>query len=256
MSVYYDDPRYSYEDYWKGRAYESGVDKTVLGQLLDLIEDKEKKKVVEVGAGFGRLTEVYIDKFLKVILVEPSKKLLDLAYKKIKREGKVELREGSLEKIPCKTRSVDVVLVVRVLHHVEDLDLVFVEINRVLKKNGYLILEYANKLHLLSRIRAFFKRDFTYAKDEEPTDKRSFKNVIEGSIPFNNYHPKSINKKLKKAGFEVEKEVSASYFRRGYIKKMFPSPLLSTGEKVLQAFLSGLWLGPSNFVLVQKKRTV
>jgi len=256
MSVYYDDPGYNYEGYWKGREYESKVDKAVLKRMLDLIEGKKEMKVVEVGAGFGRLTEVYLDMFRKILLVDPSRNLLSRAEAKFKAYSQVECRKGGLEKIPCQTRSVDVVLVIRVLHHIENLDLVFAEVNRILKKKGYLVLEYPNKVHLLSRLRAFFKRDFDYFKSEEVVDKRSFKNVIGGSIPFNNYHPKAVSKKLKKAGFEVKKIISASYFRRNYIKKMLPDPVLSTGEKVWQAFLSGLWLGPSNFVLVRKNRNV
>ncbi len=256
MSVYYDDPGYNYEGYWQGREYESKVDKTVLKRMLDLIKNKKEMKVVEVGAGFGRLVEVYLDMFRKILLVDPSRKLLSLAEAKFKSFSQVECREGGLEKIPCKTRSVDVVLVIRVLHHVENLDLVFAEVNRVLKKKGYLVLEYPNKVNLLGRLRAFFKRDFGYLKSEGVVDKRSFKNVIGGSIPFNNYHPKAITRKLKRAGFEVKKVISASYFRRDYLKKVLPGSVLSTGERVLQAFLSGLWLGPSNFVLVQKKRKV
>lgn len=255
MSVYYDDPRYSYEDYWQGREYESKVDKMVLKKMLDLIGDKENKKIAEVGAGFGRLTEVYVNIFNKILLIDPSWKLLSLAEAKFREYPGLECREGSLEKIPCKTGTVDVVLVIRVVHHIEDLSLVFSQINRVLKKGGYLILEYPNKLHLLSRLKAFFRRDFDYLKKEGAVDKRSFKNVISGSIPFNNYHPKAINKKLNKAGFKIEKVVSASYFRRGYMKKLLPGSILSTGEKILQAFLSGLWLGPSNFILAKKVKT-
>jgi ubiquinone/menaquinone biosynthesis C-methylase UbiE len=256
MNVYYDDPRYSYEDYWQGREYESKVDKMVLKQMLDLIEDKDKKKVVEIGAGFGRLVEVYQKLFPKILLIDPSWKLLSLAQLKFKDHPGLECRKGSLEKIPCRKATVDVVLLIRVIHHIEDLSLAFAQINRVLKKGGYLVLEYPNKVHLLSRLRAFFKRDFAYFKSEGAEDKRSFKNVISGSIPFKNYHPKAMAREFKKAGFEIKKVISASYFRRDYIKKLFPGVVLSTGEKVLQAFLSGFWLGPSNFVLAKKIRTV
>lgn len=254
--MYYDDPGYNYEGYWEGREYESRVDKAVLKRMLDLIKNKKEMRVLEVGAGFGRLVEVYLDMFRKILLVDPSRRLLSQAEAKFKAYSHLECREGDLEKIPCKTRSTDVVLVIRVLHHVENLDLAFAEVNRVLKKKGYLVLEYPNKVNLLSRLRAFFKRDFAFLKSEGVVDKRSFKNVIGGSIPFNNYHPKAISKKLKKAGFEVKKVISASYFRRDYIKKVLPGSVLSTGERVLQAFLSGLWLGPSNFVLVQKVRNI
>ena len=54
-----------------------------------------------------------------------------------------------------------------------DSEKAFETISRLLKKRGYLILEFANKQHLKATISEFIKGNFTFALDIFPKDLRS-----------------------------------------------------------------------------------
>ena len=66
---------------------------------------------------------------------------------------------------------------IRVLHHIEDIDNAFVNVSNLLKEKGYFILEFPNKTHLKASFRKMFRGDLTYPLNIFPLDIRSKKNI-------------------------------------------------------------------------------
>jgi len=243
---------YNYRHYWKNREYENQAETIALQKLLSLIPQKKKKNILDIGAGFGRHTSLYAPFFKKAILVDPSAKLLSEARKNFQNYSNLSFKRGEGQKIPIKSKSVDVILVVRVVHHIKDLAPVFQEISRVLAPKGILILEFANKTHFKAKIKALISGNLKFFKDLTPVDRRSRKNIKKGSILFLNHHPKAIEKNLRENNLKIIKNLSVSNFRSPILKKIFPLSYLLFLEKITQPLLAPLNFGPSIFILARK----
>jgi len=251
MSASYDN--YDYPSYWKGRDYEHQSEFIAIRGLLNIIPKIEK--VVEIGAGFGRLLPAYHFRAKKIILTDPCAGLLSIARKKNKNAKKIEYSQSGILNIKnnLKHKKFDLAIMVRVLHHIDDIDKAFKIIYTLLNKGGYFILEFPNKSHLKASIRNIFKGNFTYPINIFPIDIRSKKNIKNKTLPFINYHPDQIREKLKTAGFDIIETRSVSNIRSTIIKKFFPLNLLLDIEKLIQKPFSKLNFGPSFFVLVRKR---
>jgi ubiquinone/menaquinone biosynthesis C-methylase UbiE len=249
MSSPYD--TYDYPNYWEGREYEHASEIISLKYFLDKI--KEINNIVEVGAGFARLTSSYIYRAKKIILTDPSSKLLSLAKKRFP-ERKVNIIHSTLDNLPNKLRrnSADLVILIRVLHHIRNLDKSFNSIGKILKKNGYFILEFANKCHGKATASEFVKGNFTFLHDIFPKDVKTHKSK-KSNLPFLNYHPEVIKEKLKTHGFEVIDIRSVSNIRSAFIKRIIPTEIILPIEKLLQKPLAKIYFGPSIFILAQKR---
>jgi len=243
----YDDPKYNYQDYWAGREYEHAAEELAIKRLL---KDMHFENAVDVGGGYGRLS-LFLTKFAdNVILAEPSQQQLDIAKIYLKNTSKVERKLLQAADLKMADGSVDLVLVVRVLHHLPDPMPEFREIARVLKPGGTFLLEFANDAHFLNRIR-YAARGKGVPKS--PVDIRSEASKKAGEIAFVNHHPKTIIKMLNDAGFEVETALSGSNLRSPRLKKVLGKNILLSLEKVMQPALAPLYFGPSVWLRLRKK---
>src|SRR3989344_5258088 len=243
MSSHYD--TYDYPSYWKGREYEHEAEIVALTSFLE--------NILEVGAGFGRLTPSYINKAEKVILSDPSQKLLNIAMKKIK-DKKVRFIISDIENLSTKVKaySIDIIVVVRVLHHVKDLEKAFSIVSNLLKPGGYFILEFPNKIHMKAVLSEFVKGNLTFPLDIFTKDVPYMKTKPENRIHFVNYHPDYILELLKQKGFNIKKIKSVSNFRSPLLKRLFPKQVLVTISKYTQDFFARFNFGPSIFILAKK----
>lgn len=243
----YNDPSYNYQDYWRGREYEHAAEEIAVSRLL---RGKKFKHAVDVGGGYGRLSK-YLTKFAeKVTLAEPSQQQLDIAKIYLKDSPKVDQKLLQAADLKFKAKSVDLVLVVRVLHHLPDPSPEFNEISRILKSGGTFLLEFANDAHFLNRIRYGIRGKKV---PKTPVDIRSDANKKAGEIAFVNHHPKVIIKKLQDAGFELEATLSGSNLRSPTLKKLLGKKPLLAVEKVMQPLLAPIYFGPSVWLRLKKK---
>lgn len=243
----YDDPKYNYQDYWTGREYEHAAEEMAIKRLL---KGQHFKNAVDVGGGYGRLSK-YLTNFAdKVTLAEPSQQQLDIAKIYLKDEPNVERKLLQAADLKMPDKSADLVLVVRVLHHLPDPASELKEISRILKPGGIFILEFANDAHFLNRVRygVHGKR-----VPKTPVDIRSEANKNAGEIPFVNHHPKVIIKLLQENGFELETALSGSNLRSPRLKKILGKNVLLGLEKGLQPLLAPLYFGPSIWLRLRKK---
>ena len=243
---------YDYPSYWKHRNYEHQSEFIAIKGLLQKIPRINKS--IEIGAGFGRLVPSYLFRVKRALLTDPSAKLISLSMKKYSKNNKVFFLQSKLENLKNKKKSgsFDLAIMVRVLHHIENIDNAFKIIKNLLTKGGYLILEFPNKSHLKAKIRHFLIGDLTYPINIFPIDLRSKRQVNKNTLPFINYHPDQILEKLKEKGFEIIEMRSVSNIRSTFLKRMFPIHTLLDIEKYLQIPLAKLNFGPSFFILAKK----
>lgn len=249
--AFYDDPSFNYQKYWVGREYEDKSDKIALQRLLSLIP--KGGTLLDIGGGFGRLVPEYTKRFDHCLLIDPSDKLLKEARNLCRKYKNLRIKKGYIESLPLKNNSFEKVLVVRTLHHLENPVKAIKEIYRVLKPNGYLILEFANKIRFKSLLKAFFKLNFDFLTSHRPLDISR----KEGVAPFFSYHPSHIKTLLLANKFRILKVLSVSNLRNPWIKKITPLHLLLKIESLLSKFFSSLpifrFYGPSIFILAQKR---
>lgn len=242
----YDDPKYNYQDYWTGREYEHAAEEIAIKRLL---KDQRFNQAVDVGGGYGRLSKLLTAYADKVTLAEPSQQQLDIAKIYLKDTPNVERKLLQAADLKIPDASVDLVLVVRVLHHLPDPMTEFMEIARVLKPQGTFILEFANDAHFLNRIR-YAARGKKVPK--KPVDIRSEASKKAGEVPFVNHHPKTIINMLQKAGFKVDTVLSGSNLRSPRVKKVLGNNILIGLEKVMQPLLAPIYFGPSVWLKLTK----
>ncbi len=250
MAAHYDS--YDYPSYWLKREYEHQAEVIAITEFLSFIPSK-LKHVVEIGCGYGRVVPTYLYRAEKVTLTDPSAKLLGLARKNLNTK-KIRFIQTRLENIFPKLRkhSADLVILIRVLHHLPDLEKALSIISTLTKKNGYLILEFANKMHAKAAFTQITHGDFTFPLDIFPRDIRSKKSIRQKTIPFINYHPDLLYRKLEASGFKIIEIRSVSNVRSSFLKKVLPKDLLISLERRLQKPLAKYSFGPSIFIFAKK----
>ncbi|MEX0881825.1 MAG: class I SAM-dependent methyltransferase [Candidatus Saccharimonadales bacterium] len=243
----YDDPKYNYQDYWAGREYEHAAEEMAINRLL---KGQSFEHAVDVGGGYGRLSKLLTKYADKVTLAEPSQQQLDIAKIYLKDTPKVELKLLQAADLKVPKGSVDLVLVVRVMHHLPDPMTEFKEITRALKPGGTFILEFANDAHFLNRVRYGIRGKRV---PHTPISIQDEAKVKAGELPFVNHHPKTIIKMLQKAGFEVETILSGSNLRSPRVKKVLGKKPLLALEKILQPLLAPIYFGPSVWLKLKRR---
>jgi len=256
MSKAYDS--YDYRSYWEGRRYEHESEMVALSALFKKIPNPGH--VLDVGCGFGRLAPSFIYNAASSTFSDPSKKLLMRAKSQLKigKEKntsfpKVSFVEATLTELAKLTnKTFDTILCVRVVHHIDDIESAIKDLSNLASPEGYLILEFANKLHAKAMLECILKGDLTFPLEIFPKDRRSKQSKKRGAITFVNHHPDLVNELIEKSGFKILERRSVSNGRSRLLKKAMPKKMLSFCERCLQRPLARLNFGPSMFVLAQK----
>ncbi len=238
---------YDYREFWEDdkRYYEDQSERIALRSMLKGV-DPSNNLFIDIGCGYGRLFNEY-SKFQRVVLIDYSMKNLRNARDRISRflsddPGKLSdilFISADAAALPIRNDSVDTILTVRVMHHLERPEKYFDEVKRVLKSGSLYLLEFANKRNLKNILRFF-----TGKMDTSPF------NLVPSQVgeTIKNYHPKDIYKKLTARDIRIKKIISVSNFRLGILKKIFGSRLLIFFETIYQKIFSFITWGPSIFI--------
>lgn len=252
MGAAYD--KFDYPHYWEGREYEHQSELIALKSFLEKIP--QIRSLADIGAGYGRLTDSYLHRAKKIVLIDPSNKLLSIAKKTYKNNKSVTTKQSKIENMTryFRKNSFDLIIMVRVLHHLKTPEIAFSIAQTRLKPGGYLILEYPNKIHFKQLLANFLRGNFTYSYDILEKDRRSKENKKENTLPFNNFHPEIVKELLHKNKFTIIEKRSVSNFRSDTAKNQLPLPVLTALEEIFQPILAYFNIGPSIFILAQKKK--
>ncbi len=244
----YNDPKHNYLHYWDGRQYEHAAEEVAIRKLL---RGKHFGHAVDVGGGYGRLC-VQLERYADdVTLAEPSQQQLDIAKDFLKDHPEIKRELMQADDLKFEDGSVDLLTMIRVMHHLPDPSAEFDEIARVLSADGRAIIEVANYLHMLNRLKHLAKLQRFPVK---PVDIRSAANRRDDEIAFVNHNPATVVRQLAHAGLKVEATLSVSNLRSVRLKKIMPREVMLGAERVLQRPLASVYFGPSIFFLVRKAR--
>jgi SAM-dependent methyltransferase len=219
-------------DFWegKGRNYEDLVERQVMRQLLPA----KGKRLLEIGAGFGRISEEY-SMYEHVVLLDYSFSQLQFARERLG-DGRFTYVAADAYKLPFKAGVFDGATMIRVIHHFEDVPVVLKGIRRVLADNASFILEYANKRNMKALLRHAIGRQAWNPNSLEPVE------FVELNF---NFHPAYIAKELAAAEFQMQERVPVSFFRLELLKRTLPANFLVSMDRVLQK--TGWLVAPSIF---------
>ena len=118
-------------------------------RALDQVQLKPNYRVVvDVGCGTGRALAKLAGQHesdIRFIGVEPAQNMRARAVEATKHHRNVEILEGSFERVPLESSSVDYIFSIHALHWVTDLDQSVKELSRVLKPSGEMDLFFIGR---------------------------------------------------------------------------------------------------------------
>lgn len=223
-------------DFWEGRGrdYEDLAERIALRHLMPA----PGGRLLDIGAGFGRLSEFY-EGYDEVVLLDYSATGLRQARERLGHGGRIRYVAASFYEMPFAPDAFDTVLMVRVMHHAEDVAALLGEVARVLRGGGQYVVEFANKRHLKSIARYLLKRQAWSPFDRAPVE------FVKMNFDF---HPGWMEEQLGGAGFHVKQRRTVSHFRLPLLKRLVPARSLAALDGLCQP-TGRLWqLTPSVFL--------
>ena len=110
--------------------------------LLAMIGDKPFRNLLDLGAGTGRMLELFAPCAVRAVGVDQSAAMLALARSRIDQAGlrNVQLRQGDLYALPVERDGYDLIVIHQVLHFLDDPSRALREAARALKPGGRLVV--------------------------------------------------------------------------------------------------------------------
>lgn len=224
------------QSFWEkgGRAYEDAVEAIALRRLLP----KGGTRMLELGAGAGRNTHRY-EGYEQIVLLDYSTTQLQQARERLGDSPKYKYIAADIYHLPFVPGLFDGATMIRTLHHMADARAALDQVRSALQAGAIFILEYANKRNLKSILRYTFHRQAWNPFSPEP---------IEFADLNFDFHPLTVRAWLGLSKFAIQRTLTVSHFRVGFLKKMVPLKLLVWMDQLLQ--LTGEWwqLSPSIFL--------
>jgi len=223
----------------KGRDYEDRAERAALRSLLP----RQGLRLLEIGAGYGRLTNEY-HRYQQIVLLDYSLSQLQHAQSQLGRIPRFTYVAADAYRLPFQPGAFDGVTMIRVIHHMANVPLVLAQIRRVMASGGIFILEYANKRNLKAILRYALRRQSWSPHTLEPIE------FVELNFDF---HPEYIRRALINASFVPLARRPVSFFRVPLLKRYIPVSLLTAADAALQS--TGLLYAPSIFVKARASGT-
>lgn len=230
----YEDSDYQ-ASFWDagGRAYEDQAEAVALRRLLP----PEGQLMLELGAGAGRNTPRY-QNFERVVLLDYSLTQMQQAQARLGKSERYIYIAGNVYRLPFVDGLFDAATMIRVLHHLAEAPQALAEIRRALQPGAIFILEFASKLNLKAILRYALRLQSWNPFTPEPVE----------FVPLNfDFHPKTVRQWLNAANFQLERQLTVSHFRIGWLKRLIPLKVLVWLDAMAQR--TGDWwqLTPSVF---------
>jgi ubiquinone/menaquinone biosynthesis C-methylase UbiE len=221
------------QDFWQrgGRQYEDAVERRALRRLLPA----RGRRLLEIGAGFGRITDEYA-MYDEVVLLDYAFSHMQQARAHLGSAPRFTFVAADAYHLPFAAGAFDGVTVIRVIHHIADVDALLAQVRRVLVPGGLFILEFANKRNLKAIAR--------YALGRQPWNPHTHEPVEFVELNYD-FHPAYIAAALDRAGFMLNAHIPVSFLRIGPLKRTVPAALLAAADDVVGR--TGALVSPSVF---------
>lgn len=201
-------------DFWEGhnREYEDAVERVAIQKLLP----PRGERLIEIGAGFGRLVNLY-QGYKQIVLIDYARTQLEEAQNYLEDDDRLIYVVADVYNLPFVDNLFDTLTMVRVMHHLANVPAALAEIHRVMVPNGTTIIEHASKLHLKSLARWLLRRQNWNPSDHAPVE------FVELNF---NFHPVWMRQQFQAAGLHIKNIRTLSHFRLNLLKRLLPTSLL------------------------------
>ncbi len=228
-------------EFWENadRSYEDAVERLALRRLLPV----RGQRLVDVGAGFGRLANEYAG-YHQVVLFDYSRTMLRQAVERWGHDSRFVFVVGNVYQMPFRAESMDTVVMIRVMHHLEQGLQALRQIDTLLRPNGVSLLEYANKRNLKAVVRHALGQQTWSPHEQEPVE------FVEMNF---NFHPAWMQTQLAHTNLECEERYGVSHFRIPWLKRMVPGHWLAHFDSHWFRWGGHYPLAPSVFLRVVKQ---
>ncbi len=238
----YEGSRYQTEFWTSERAYEDGAERVAMRALLPPLG----RRLVEIGAGFGRLADLYKG-YDTVVFFDYAQTQLERAIARLGERGvggtpQYLYVQADFYRFPFVEGCFDTATMVRTLHHAVDVPAVLQGVSRILGPRAALVLEFASKHNLKALLRYILGRQDWSPFDHEP---------IEFAELNFDFHPRWIEDNLEAAGLRTEALRTVSHFRLEPLKRWVPTSWLVKLDALIQP--TGQWWQWSPSVFVQAR---
>lgn len=195
-------------------------------------------RILEVGAGFGRMVDMY-DGYETVVLVDYARTQLEEARRYLGQDSRFVFVVADVYHLPFVPNLFDTLVMIRVMHHLVDVPAALRQLQTVLRSQGTAVVEFASKRNIKAILRWLLRQ-----QDWNPFSLDPYE-FVELNIDV---HPAWMQQKLAKAGFSVQSVRTVSHFRLPILKKLFSPRLLALMDGLAQT--TGRWwqLTPSVFL--------
>lgn len=205
-----------------GKSYNSTrkADPFLSERLFQLLTPNQNEIYLDIGCGTGNYTIELNKKGIRMIGVDPSEKMLETASK---RNSSVVWKIGNAENIPLEKESIFGVIATLTIHHWDNLDKSFKELNRVLLPSGKMVIFTSTPEQMAGYwLNYYFPTIMEKSMQQMPTFKR-------------------VEKKLLKNGFEIVE--TEKYFVQENLQDLFlysgkHQPTFYLNEKIRQGISS------------------
>jgi SAM-dependent methyltransferase len=234
----YEGSRYRTE-FWEGqgRNYEDAAERLALQRLLP----PRGRRIAEIGAGFGRLADLYRG-YDQVVLFDYSRTLLQEAVERWGDDPRFIFVAGNIYQLSLAKASLDALVMVRVMHHLADVPRALGHLRRVLQRESVAVVEYANKRNLKALTRWLTRRQSWSPLDNAPVE------FVELNFDF---HPAWMGAQFAQAQLAVRRQLAVSHFRTPLLKAWAPAQPLAQVDSWLFDLGGRYPLAPSVFVQLE-----
>ncbi len=219
-------------EFWQGREYEDAVERIAIAKTLPA----RGTRLVEIGAGFGRLADLYRG-YDQIILLDYARSMLKDAVARLGSDSKFIFVAADLYNLPFADNALDTALTIRVLHHVAKIPDAFAQVARVVRPHGTYLTDFANKKHLKAMAKYYLGR----SGGMNPFSEEPYEFV---KLNFD-YHPSYIRQNLETVSFQIRESLAVSTFRIGALKRAVPTSWLVSWDNALQRPTANWTIAPS-----------
>lgn len=230
-------------NFWEGqgRNYEDAVERLVLKQLLPT----HGPRIAEIGAGFGRLANLYLG-YEQIILFDYSRTLLQDAVKQWGHDPRFVFVAGNVYELPLASGILDSLVMVRVMHHLANVPQALQQLERVLHRQSVAVVEYANKRNLKALLRWGLGRQSWSPLDQQPVE------FVKLNFDF---HPDWMTERFVEASLQVQRQWGVSHFRAPFLKNYIEANKLAKADSLFFQMGGRYPLAPSVFVQLRAPQT-